>query len=256
MKLTDEQIGDIFSKASVEIQEALESQELLDMLHTFETKYLLHTTTVDKTAELIRNLMLGITSPKELNEELILIGVSPETAEKVLGDINTVMFMPLRDKVKPPVIPSQNPAPAPIPPQPIPAVPKPLMPAPSLVPPPPSISSMPPIAPPAAVLPTEIPVSEATAEAWKPEVRTMAHDVEAIKTGNAPVSQPPAQPVPPPPAPAPVKEAPLPDPWSAPVTPPPVNSIPAVTRTPVPNPEELKQGLKQYGIDPYREQID
>jgi hypothetical protein len=107
-----------------------------------------------------------------------------------------------------------------------------------------------------------------------PTMRTMAHDVESMKEGIRPAptpysmpnmperSVPPQQtqtPVPVVPISLPSTQTPVPEPvpvriW-APVSVPPsqIPTAPETSRIPSPDPTELTNTLKKYGIDPYRE---
>jgi len=260
MKYTDDQIFDLFTKAPQEVQEMLSSQELLDAISSYREVYKLHLDTTGKIAELTRNLLLGITSPTEFYEELVLVGVNPTDAQKIVDDLNKKIFSPIREKMR--TAPAESAAPmvvkevAVAPVAPIPQVQEPV----SMPVAPQSIPS---------TVRESVPTSPVISVAPKPEMRTMAHDVESMTSG-APTS-PVVHAVPTPSEPLSV-DASIPSPSSLPsertVTLPPAPSVPlsqtpvppefqrTVPKTPRPDLHEVTSTLQKYGIDPYREPTD
>lgn len=266
-QFTGDMVRAAYAKAPAPMQDAFSSDATGAVLAELRAQYGLEGESAATLGREVAYMLVGLTNPSQFVPRLIQGGIPSTTAESIATAINEKIFASLKDSMRelaatvqtePSVVPPPTPAKPLVPP---PSLVPPQAPAPSYVPPPVPPAPPTPPPPPAPVAPSPASPTEEASEPWKPEVRTMAHDVEAIKTGTMPTPQQPAPvvqpPAPPQPVPTPTQQVPrVPDPWSAPVTPPPINSIPAVTHTPVPNPEELKQGLKKYGIDPYREQID
>ncbi len=269
---TDAQIEDAFAHAPAAVRQAIEDGISAKVVLAIGKKRGLQAERIGAFSETVRNMLIGLLSPAELPGALASI-MPPDSVATVVDELNRSLVVPLQEYVKNPekemepgvfltaletssdtktLVPPPSlvsPAPTPAPARPVPQVPVAIA------------ASQPPAPVPAPAVSVASPVpGQATASApvaWQPELRTMAHDIEAMKNGDHSEPAPPRPAAPSvAPAPAPVPPPSQPDPWAAPVTPPPVNSVPSMTRTPNPDPEELTQGLKKYGIDPYREPVE
>lgn len=247
-----------------------------------------------RVADILTGILLNLVPPAQVEAELTELGLSKESADAAIQEMNDRIFAPLQKQAReqaeaekvaaeeaatavpndvvagpdaeppPPARPAVLPPPALVAPRiellrpstpPVQTPPAPVAP----ITPNPTLQPIAPVAMPAAA-PVSIPVPPQT----QLPMRTMAHDVEAMKGGSpasaamqvAPATAPP--PVSLPIAPAPVA-APLPKEWAAPVTPP--NDVPAFDKTPnisapripAPDKKEVVSTLQKYGIDPYRE---
>ncbi len=219
-------------------------------------KYQLRT---DQAGELHKGLLmmlLGVYAPGRFVNILEDAGFSEETTEGIVADLNERVFAPLRKMEREAT--QRTPAPAAAPERaPLASVPAPLAPvmrpaevvppkptaiatprtnAPESVPPPPER------APVAAVPPPPVTPAE-------PVMRTMAHDVETF--GEVPVPAPVA----PSRAPVPPPMPQTPTAWSTPVPAPRTETPPPHPARAFgsPDPQEVTDTLKKYGIDPYRE---
>lgn len=184
-------------------------------------------------------MLLGIESPEEFSQELREAGIEEGTVTALATDVNEMVFKPLRSQMQ-----AATPAPA----QPAPTYRAPLVPpmklveaAPTPVTPLPAPAPVPVVPPPvSAVIPPPMPVAPSGEPSYT--VRTMAHDIEAVKEHRAPEAIPVvhhSEPVPP------VLHTPeqIPVPPSPRTAPPPPNLPGAPIQ-------------KQYGVDPYREPME
>lgn len=186
-------------------------------------------------------MLLGMSEPQELATNLVQeAGITAEEADAVVVLANTEIFTPIQNEAQK--------APASIAPRPqaSSAPQAPIVPVPSIATPPPVQPYVPPV---------PIPAPQPQALPIVPEMRTMAHDVEAMKNGV-----PQAKPIPAQSTPAPVPQtAPIPVQPTPPVVPPEVGmgarpvTAPTTPRVRTPDSAELTSTLKKYGIDPYRE---
>ena len=217
-------------------------------------KYQMHADQAGKFHQSLLFMLLGVYDPGKFVDRLLSAGLPESAITGILEDLNRLVFTPLRQSEAAPVAPARPPVvpvPAPLAP-PVLATSSPLPTAPQIPDPfaaltRPSDTSSAPVSP---VAP--------------PTMRTMAHDIEGMKTGVAPasytMSAPPAAPAPVPKAP---EQAPLPPSWAAPVAPP--SDAPSFTRVPGSSPasrnappdlHEVTSTLQKYGIDPYREPME
>lgn len=195
-------------------------------------KYQMHADQADKFHQALLFMLLGVYDPDKFVDKLSEVGLSQETIQGVLTDLNRLVFEPIKQKEVATV---------------------------------PQVVPRPPVAPVPAPLSDALPIEPAAPIIAPPPMRTMANDIESMSPGGAPQ---PAAPVAPTPLPAPEAPkptvAPLPPQWSAPVAAP--KDVPAFDKTfarplasagrpesTTPDLNEVHNTLKKYGIDPYRE---
>lgn len=283
-----------YNAAPKPVQEFISSGKFTEFMQALQAKLGIHIDVADKVSNELLLVLLGLSDATELPDNLIKTGLDDELVEPVIDGVTTVVFGPLREEVLksaampaplptprtsqpqvPPIsITAPAPAPAAWPPKPEP------MPAPVVPPPPPRPE------PPLALRPTPPPIPQTPPvpvppPAPQPTMRTMVQDVEGMPNGDMPpppkpISAPmiaspkpaapvgmrayaamPARPTPTPPVvlPPPIVIPPAPTitpPSASPQTPP----AKAPTISPTPSAEEVAHGLKQYGVDPYREPIE
>lgn len=293
MEISHEQYIAAFNKLPPPIRSYLIDDELSATVQKIGAQYGLHVDAIGALGTSASYMLMGLRSPAETVGELVLAGVDGAMAQKILGDLNTQVFMPVRDRVKnykgdDETIPADSaekaesltrtttPAAAPETPSALPSEPPvaetPLMEQAVVAPPaPPAAAVMPQV-----ISHSPIPVASSPIAAPQPAV---------------PVSMPPAPTVPPQvPAPAPayappgeqdgpsvrtmatdmqaVREhraaAPIPYAPSAPMPSTPVPAPepyvpPAAARSVPPPPPNLPgtgPATKEYGVDPYREPVE
>jgi hypothetical protein len=246
MEISHEQYIAAFNKLPVPIRSYLIDDEMASVIQAIGTKYNLHVDIIGTLGKGASYMLMGIQSPAETLGELVLAGVDGATAQKILEDLNSQIFIPVREHVKnykegdeeqvedtthaemlvqtstPTPAVSQSPEPVP---QPTPVIVSAPQTTPSIPPTPPT-----PVMPQVSVAPT----SPATPEQ---SMRTMASDVDALHQHRAP------EPIPysaPPPV---IPPVPIPPAIPARTTPPPPN-LPGAPLT------------KEYGNDPYREPVE
>ena len=288
--ITGDQVRAAYAMAPPAIQDAFGNKETSDVVKALRDQYQLHVDVAGELGKEVAYLLLGLTNPVQFIERLMQDGIDANTAHAITDAINQRIFLPLREKMRaepsvpgadneaaiPPVPPAPPraplaPVPSPVatpsvPPPPAvpipPPAPRPAPPAPLPPPPPEPPRPVPP--PRAAPLPPEpswTPTQELRAE---PSVRTMAHDVEAMKSGGMPAPIPYTAPKPASPPPAPAPQMPSPPQPPPPMAPQPVRPPVTEPLRPTPHPqdlhapdrEEVTTTLQKYGIDPYREPVE
>ena len=235
-----------------------------------------HVDTLGIISDEVLMMLLGMSDPRELAESLKREAkLTDEQIGLIISLANDHIFTPLRSEARkeevpnetvgkvsaaplvgPPSLSGVSPAalstPASIPgypPDPTrPAQGAPVAAAPLSVPPPVPLMATPEPMP-LPVRPAPPTMAEPIAT---PTMRTMAHDVEAMKDGQPPAPLPYT-------GGAPAVAAPRPEPVAAP---PVVSSLPPPSAPPslpmpaAPSEDEVHATLKQYGIDPYREPVE
>lgn len=192
---TKEQMFRAYDEAPAVVRRALQPEGLA-MLFVDEMadKYKLHVDVAGTIAVLIRDMILGFISPNYFSMELQRVGVAEGTARQILIDLNTKVFVPLRNEVRKggASYPSQPPQ------TPVPAVSKPsLVPErelshPEPVSPSPSINLMEHVQQKSAPEPVvAVPAAKASvASIPVPTMRTMQHDMELVQHGSMPAPYP------------------------------------------------------------------
>ncbi len=256
MIFSEQQIEDALNAAPQAIRDVLEDGTLDTSVAKSCQEQGLHVDQIGAVALHSQNILIGLLKPSEFIFELESSGIPKPVANAILQDLNEQVFKPLNEKIRAekesgeetpeePVEPTrtpEKPAPPPPPrieiavqePPPVPVI-APQVQAPVATPPAPT-PTPPPVAPmPPAPTPPPTPAPEPPAPPATPQMRTMAHDVEALKDGKMPEPQRPAPPTPQTPAQAPVTHEAAQD---------------------MPSHQEVTESLKQYGVDPYREPVE
>ncbi len=115
MEYTDEQIIAAIDAAPVPVQETLRSSDTNKALADIGAAHNLHIDQIGDLAEINRNLLVGLVAPAEMYGELVEIGVSADEARQIMSEINTKIFVPLREKMRSSTEDSPTTAPAPLP---------------------------------------------------------------------------------------------------------------------------------------------
>lgn len=254
----DDGILALMSRLPVPVQEFLSSDERNEVVLNLSKKYGLHTDQAGVFESAFLLMMLGVDSPEAFSNTLRSQGLPNETIQGLMSDLNTEVFLPLRNAERSETIDNSNQSPAK-----------------------PQVTSAPQtveIVSSTSALETTVPLPAPE----KPTMRTFASDVEQIKHEATPTpqtftpSQTPAAPapvqapelkvhapyapqqtsVPQSPrtnvyTPAPMPRAPQAEPVASVSEPAPAHPLPP--RTTAPTHQEVTHSLKQYGIDPYRE---
>lgn len=120
MQRTDEELRKAFSAAPKVIQDALSDGPAVDFMVGLQARYGLHIDVAGTVVERIRDLLLGLSNPTEFLGELVNLGIADTTARTVVADLNTEVFIPLRDRMReegtkpaPPEPPMRKPIPPP-----------------------------------------------------------------------------------------------------------------------------------------------
>lgn len=126
MILNAQNIKDAFSAAPQALKDALNSDEVYDAFHEIREKHNLHIDHAGNLATAINAVVLGVVPFTDMGRLLDegMPGVSPETKQGVLTDLNDMIFIPLREKAlsvaarpsHPPAVPTVPDAPIPKPP--------------------------------------------------------------------------------------------------------------------------------------------
>lgn len=270
---TDDDLRDtmaaLLADVPAPVQAFITNGKLEEVALGISGKYKMRADQAGKFEHALLLMLLGVYEPGQFIEKLQNAELPNPVISGTVADLEDQVFIPLRKAETAQAVPVAAPR-APAVPVPAPfgmstAAPVPASAPVFNTPPVPMTPAAPPIPDPFAAFTQPVPTvpspvpNVAPAE---PLMRTMAHDVEAMQSGVAPVPAPyvPAQtpaPLPPPPAaPAPAPQAP----WIPPAPSIPPSQIPAAPeiprtpqRTPDPDIHEVTSTLQKYGIDPYRE---
>lgn len=229
------------------VQDFVSGPERDKTVQDLAAKYKLHVDQAGVFEQAFIFMLLGVSTPEEFVQKLMATGLSQETVNGLVTDVNERVFMRLRDaeRTAAPIRTEQR-APAPL-------VPPPALdyqPAAQILP----GSSVP--------VPTPAPAPEVQQSV--PAARTMAGDMETLKHPGNPTTVVHAAsgssvhvyhaPPPPPPAPEPAPLPPPPPPVVAPPIPVPVPP-PVAIRPQAPSFDAPQPITKEYGVDPYREPV-
>lgn len=240
-----------YKKAPPAVQELLRSEKLPVLIAQFKIEFKLADIVATQLENEVLLLILGINSPDDLMDNLLEIEDFPdEYTVPIIEALTKRLFAPLRP-AQAVVATDIHPKIAPIPaslskmvaPVPQPAVPPKVSVAQTKPAVPVTVRPTPPGIPPKQIVPAVTTV---------PAIRTMKSDVVLAKM---PPTTPPVRPVAPAPfvrpVPPPVVVKPVvPVTTPTPLAVPPTAPKPAVPKSAT---DELKDTLKQYGVDPYRE---
>jgi hypothetical protein len=229
MQITPDQFDAAYSKLPYQIREFIATDSVGTITLTVGKTYNLHVDTIGALERETTNMLLGLINPEQFVAELKSAGIPQESIPNIVAELNTKIFVPLREKMRNPSPEDaesgeseENAAPS------VATVPVAPVAAPVSLQPVPPITSQP-ITPLAPATPSPSPVAQPSAR-------------------PAPVITPvvPIAPITPPssvsqfsPLAMPIQSTPLPKP----------KIQPQQTQ----NRDDLHAVLKEYGIDPYRE---
>jgi len=115
-----EEFRSVFKKLPSVIQDTVIAPETAEQADLIGTKFNLHIDEKGKLADELGLMLMGLRSPQDFSQALkTKIGVSDDVARQIVGEVNTQIFIPLREKmesegIKPVSVPRQEtPAPAP-----------------------------------------------------------------------------------------------------------------------------------------------
>lgn len=204
-----EKVFGFYQKAPSQVQAAFSSEETVETILSVQKAYGLHTDTTGMLGKEIGYLLLGITNPKEFFDRLHANGLPEETVSNIVRVVNEKIFVPLQRKMREvsqtfPTEYSEEvlfkaPERETIPSVPLMQVGEVLKITPQMV----SEEGLPTVVTPALVVtppPPSIPnipaYEEATLQTYKPVLRTMASDMEALAHPNKIVETNASQPSP------------------------------------------------------------
>jgi hypothetical protein len=230
MQLTPDQIREAFQKLPRPVRAYLVSTKLYDLAQDFGKKYGLHVDTLGALSQSVTNMLLGFLTPAQFQAELHGIGIPDAAAASIISDLNEKVFKPLQEEMRSAPTeeadeeePAPEPAPvfrpAPSTPQ-ISSAPAPLMPPPSVTLPGTGTPVPPPIAPPPS--PAPAPRPPAVPEPVPPPPPATPQIPQSTSPGHRPQADR--------------------TPWTPPAP------------KPAPGKDALHNVLKEYGVDPYREE--
>lgn len=96
---SQEMILKSFEKAHPAVREILSSIALAELISDIAKRNSLTSDKMVKVAEYNRNLLLGLTSPTKVLENLISIRIPTETSKKILEELNQKVFIPTHEKI-------------------------------------------------------------------------------------------------------------------------------------------------------------
>lgn len=97
---TTKELVEASKKVPVLVQEALTSEMVISTIQALAAENKLHIDQVGVLAELNVQLLLGLTNPQEFSRELVGAGIPDTRAQQIIADINTKIFIPIRDKMR------------------------------------------------------------------------------------------------------------------------------------------------------------
>lgn len=100
MEFSDAELLAAHDRAPKAVQNALMDGVAIDFIIQISSRYKLHIDVAGRVTQLIRNMLLGLQGPGELMEMLLQAEISENTARKIIADLNTEVFIPVRDQVK------------------------------------------------------------------------------------------------------------------------------------------------------------
>jgi hypothetical protein len=100
-KYSNEEILKVMKEAPEPVQRIIEDVQTSFIIANFMQKYSLHIDQIGSLAELNRNLLLGLINPEEFLAELTATVKVPDAqAREIMAEINTKIFVPLRDEMR------------------------------------------------------------------------------------------------------------------------------------------------------------
>lgn len=89
-----------FESAPKAIQDSLTEGAAVDFIVSMRKRYGLHIDTAGKVAELVRNLLLGFLNPPDFVRNLVSLGITSDSAQLIVSDLNREVFIPIRNSMK------------------------------------------------------------------------------------------------------------------------------------------------------------
>ncbi|MEO6536434.1 MAG: hypothetical protein ABIT47_01970 [Candidatus Paceibacterota bacterium] len=100
MEPTDDQLLEIFNSSPKPIQDSLTEGAAIDFILKVADRYKLHIDVAGDVTEYIRNMLLGILKPEDFVGKLQFAGVPEPIARQLTADLNKEVFVPLRDEIR------------------------------------------------------------------------------------------------------------------------------------------------------------
>lgn len=226
-QFTQTQVLDAFSRAPEPIQEAFSSELTADVVSDIKAKFRLHIDVAGNLGRELGYLMLGLINPAEFFGGLMLAGTDEATAKGIMEEINSRIFIPLKQQVSGA---GRVPAPPPVTYAEAPVVEEktaPMVPPPALDYEPARAATLPGSSEPVPTVAPSIPTPvQQPAMPAPQEVHTMMSDMLAAKQAPVPAAAVSAQP-----------------------------TTPTAPPAPAPAPSRSNPIAKDYGVDPYREPV-
>lgn len=98
---TDQEIDNAMKRAPNSIQNELNSEDdIYFIIANISKKYSLHIDQLGATAELTRNMLLGLVGPEEFLNDLIATRIPKANAREIMAEINQNIFVPLREQMQ------------------------------------------------------------------------------------------------------------------------------------------------------------
>ena len=97
---TNEQVITAIDSAPARVQSVLRSADTAKVISAIGAAHKLHIDQIGQLAQINRNLLIGLVDPSEMYGELVGIGVTPEEAKLIMGEINQKIFVPLREAMR------------------------------------------------------------------------------------------------------------------------------------------------------------
>lgn len=99
-KYSDQEVIERIQEAPPSVREVVEDLTTVRTIATIGKNYGLHIDQIGVLAELNRNLLIGLVSPREFHRNLLEAGIPDSAARSIMAEINRKIFIPLRDKMQ------------------------------------------------------------------------------------------------------------------------------------------------------------
>ncbi len=97
---SDEDVEKAFDHAPEVVQESLSGGSATNFIAAAQSRYSLHVDVIGGVSLLIRDLLLGLINPAQFFDSLLSLGLDTTLAQKVAGDVNQEIFIPLRNEMQ------------------------------------------------------------------------------------------------------------------------------------------------------------
>jgi len=98
--LSPEEAGRWMTAAPQIVQDAVASPDTQKVIDDIGRQYILHVDVIGLLFKLTSYMLLGYAKPEESLQELRSAGITDEQARKIISEINTKIFLPLREKMR------------------------------------------------------------------------------------------------------------------------------------------------------------